>query len=308
MSLARRLGLTDVTGYVPAAFAVTAFALGVQGALVFEALTGSGYPPVGRAGLAWTSLIVLVASAVLHVPPDRALSAFETVWNPIASIGARRSVVLEPHPDGPGHHLDATPEAAGGTNGAGRVQRLSARVHSPLAAGPAVAPHETLPVTVEAEPEELAREITVTFEVHGPAKTRTLHREMRDTRLVEGLEFAGSGGFEVHVEIDHPDAEPVSQTLTGTVTTYREEIGHLFETLKERLAEDGLDVGPQSTPREVCEELGRVDAAEPDTLAELAVELEVALYGDDEIQRATYETVYTTLRSLDAPTPEEVPG
>jgi hypothetical protein len=301
VNLAQRLGWTRSSVYAPAAFAVTAFAVGVQTALVYQAAGGTGYPPTGRGALAWGTLVVLTASAILHVPPGPIGRALAGAWNELADATAERAVVLEPHPDA----RPAT-RSLGGTNGASEVSRLSARVHSPLAAGPEVAPDETLPVTVEAEPGDLARELEVTFEIHGPSRSRTVHRSMDGTRLVEGLAFEGTGRFQVRVGLEHPHAEPVGETLEGEVVPYREAIGQRFEALKGRLADHGLDVGPQSTPREVCEELGRVDAADPGDLADLAVELEIALYGDDPVERASYETVYTTLKTLDLPEREEV--
>lgn len=301
MTLARRLGLHDLPGYVPVAFVLTAFAIGAQAALLLQSFPGSGYPPPGQSVLAWTSLIIILASLALNTPLDPIKRGSKTLKSTLSRPFQRRSVMLEPHPDQPlrGGVVD-------GTNGEETMPRLSARIHSPLAAGPVIAPGETLPVTVEAEPESLGYELTVTFEVHGPARTHRFKRGMEGTRIVEGLVFEESGGFEVHVGLSHPDAENVGQTLAGRVASYREETARLFESLKERLAKAGLDVGPQSTPREVCQELQRANAADASTLAELAVELEIALYGDEEIQRSTYEAIFTTLQTVQAPSREGV--
>ncbi len=297
MSLAQRLGLPRLPGYVPAAFVATAFALGVHAALVLEALRGSGYPPDGRALATWSTLAVILASLLLHAPFERAASLAQSARRSLQDPFQRRAVILEPHPEAHAPPTVRRPEH----NGQPPAQRLSARIHSPLAAGPVVAPDETLPVTVEAEPEPLTEALSITFEVHGPEASRTVHRTMEGTRIVEGFQFKHAGGFEVHVRLEHPDADPVEQTLKGRVGPYREETARLFEALKERLAEPGLDVGPQSTPREVCNALGTIDAGDPANLADLAVELEVALYGDAPVERATYETVYTAIQGLSLP-------
>lgn len=300
MSLAKRIGLHQYTGYVPIVFVVTAFALGVQAALFWQAFSGLGYPPPGRGLLTWSTLAVLLASIVLHVPYEKPLSLIRRARHPVTGFLRRRAVILEPHPDAqsPEHALEAPQDHE-------PSQRLSVRVHSPLAAGPVVAPQETLPITVEAEPEPLAQELSVAFELHGPSTSRTVHRQMNGERLVEGFEFKQPGGFEIHVRLDHPDADPVGETLSGRVATYQEETARLFEALKERLSKAGLDVGPQSTPREICEALGTIDAADPATLAELAVELEIALYGDEAVERSTYENIHLSLEELNLSTVEE---
>ncbi len=295
MTLAQRLGLREAPGYVPLAFVVTAFAIGAQAALLLQSVTGAGYPPPGQSFLAWSSLIVIVASLLLNVPLDPLQRFMRRTLRLIRSPFQRRSVILEPHPDQPRVPI------VDGANGGDALPRLSARIHSPLAAGPVVAPNETLPVTVEAEPEALASELMVTFDVHGPIRTRRFTRQMQGTRIVEGVSFEEGGGFEVHVELSHPDAEDVAETLSGRVASYREETARLFESFKEGLAKAGFDVGPQSTPREVCQALQREKAADASTLADLAVELEVALYGDQEIQRSTYEVIYTALERVNVP-------
>lgn len=291
MSLAARLGWTDRRGYVPAAFALTAFALGVQIALVTEALGPQAYPPQGKTGLAWGSGIVLALSALLHVPWRTALGkAREALSGPEIP---RRAVHLAPR-----RHEEGFVEA-GTHNGhvEGVEADLKARVHSPLSAGPVVAPEEEIPVTIEAEPEELARELDVTITVDGPDGSRTTRHRMQGTQLEHTLAFAEPGEFTVRIELDHPSAQPVAKTLTGRVASYREEVARLFERLKEQAARAGLDVTAGSTPREVCREVRGVSQADPAELADLAVELEVALYGDDEVERSTYETVYTAISS-----------
>jgi hypothetical protein len=292
MNLAQRLGWTDRRLYVPAMFAVTAFALGVQIALVTEALGAAGYPPAGKEGLAWGSGLVLALSAVLHVPWSDVRAKLEGLGrSPIP----RRSVHLRPY--------DPAREATVGEpahNGDGEVDAdLKVRLHSPLSAGPAVAPGEELPIVVEAEPEQLARKLEVQITVRGPEGSRTVHERMPGTELEHVITFEETGPFTVRVEVDHPRADPVAKTLQGRVTTYDEEIGRLFEQLKEQAARAGLDVTPSSTPREVCQELRGRESADASQLADLAVELEVALYGDDEVDRATYETVHAAIAATD---------
>ncbi len=311
MSLADRWGLTEKSGYVPVAFTLIAFAAGVQVALIVQAIGSAGYPPEGKGTLAWLSLAVIAAAAILHVPLDRVSSRLASSGEALSNVGKRRAVVLEPYHAAPANG-PASVSSSQQTNGADTTPetapRLSARIHSPLAAGPVVAPDETIPVTIEAEPETLARELDVTLEIHGPGGSRQVHRQMDGTRIVEGVEFHEAGPFQIHVTLTHPKADDAAKTLEGRVASYREEVGRLFEALKERMTEAELDVGPQSTPREVCSELGRVDAADPQRLADLAVELEVALYGDQEIDRATYETVHTAIEALSLETREEVQG
>lgn len=302
MTLARRWNLTDIPGYTPIAFVVTAFVGGVQLALIIQAAGGAGYPPDGKSALAWGTLTVLGLSAILHVPLSSSSIDLSRVREAVSGLFGRRAVVLEPYfqPD-----TDGTPVSSSDqTNGEARPQpeevlpTLSARIHSPLSAGPVVAPGEPVDVTIEAEPAELAEELTVTVQTRGPGGSDEIGRPMEGTEMVHEVAFDESGSFEITVELTHPRADPVSKTLTGRVSSYREEVGRLFEELKERMASLDLDVGPQSTPREVCAELDRVDAASPDRLADLAVELEVALYGDEEIDRSTYETVHQALDAL----------
>lgn len=304
MTLAQRLELTERPGYVPAVFTVTAFAAGVQIALLVQALGGGGYPPAGKGTLFAVSLAVLGASAILHVP----IAKLDLSWltDRLSDLNERRSVVLAPADREPAVH--AAPASSSEQTNGGTPPRLSARVHSPLAAGPVVAPDEVIPITIEAEPESLAKDLEITLEIHAPSGTRTVERRMEGTRIVEGISFEQAGAFQVRVTLAHPKADNAAKTLEGRVASYREEVGRLFEALKETLATAQLDVGPQSTPREVVAELRRVDAADPSRLADLAVELEVSLYGDQEIDRATYETVHTAIDALSLERPEEVTG
>lgn len=310
MTLAKRTGLADVPGYTPVVFTLSAFAAGVQVALLVQAIGPSGYPPADRSTLAWITLAVLGGAAVLNVPLRRPSLDLSRVHEVLRRLGGRRAVVLEPYFDRDGASLSSSGEQ---TNGSATPEpeevlpTLSARVHSPLSAGPVVAPGETVPIAIEAEPEQLARDLTVTVEVHGPDGSTQTQRPMEGTQLTHEISFTSSGAFEIDVRLTHPRADPVSRTLTGRISSYREEVGRLFEELKETLAGTDIDVGPQSTPREVCAELDRIDAAGPDRLADLAVELEVALYGDQEIDRSTYETVHQALDALQLNT-QEVPG
>lgn len=291
MTLAHRLGLPDRKGYVPAAFALTAFALGVQIALVTEALGSQPYPPQGKTALAWISGLLLGASTVLHVPWKTAFAKLQDEW---ATEIPRRAVHLAPYheprpdPQPDREHPHNGHEPTSGT-------RLQARVHSPLSAGPVVAPGEELPLTIEAEPEQLARELEVTITVHGPSGSGTVHERMPGVQLEHPIVFAETGAFNVSIELSHPRAQPTSKTLRGRVIPYQEEIGRLFEQVKDRAERAGLEVGPDSTPRELCHQLRTMTDVDPGELADLAVELEVALYGDDEVDRSTYETVYEAI-------------
>lgn len=312
MTLASKLGWTDRRGYVPTAFAVTAFALGVQIALVFEALGPTSYPPPGKGTLAWSSGLILGVSAVLHVPWERLRSSWANARQTLESSRLpRRAVHLAPYyrsrPD-PGRD-ETSVDARTNGHPAAQAARLEARVHSPLSAGPVVAPGEEIEFTIEAEPEHLARELDVTIVVDGPTGSRSTRTGMSSTELTHTETFEEPGRFTVSIQLDHPNADPQSKTLAGRVATYREEIGRLFETLKDRAASKGLDVGPGSTPREVCRELRKLETVGPGDLADLAVELEVALYGDDEVDRSTYETVHAAITSthlLDDASPQEV--
>jgi hypothetical protein len=295
MTLAHDLGLPERKGYVPAAFAATAFALGVQIALVTEALGPAGYPPAGKASLAWGSALGLGISAVLHVPWRRIV---DDAREALGSDIPRRSVHLAPYhepspqpstPEGV-HNGHAPPEPE---NEVGA--RLQVRVHSPLSAGPAIAPGEDLPLVVEAEPEDLARELEVTIDVHGPSGSGTVHKRMPGTQLEHTVTFAEEGAFNVTIELSHPRAQPTSTTLRGRVAPYEAVVGDLFERVKDQATRAGLDVGPDSTPRELCRELRTLSDVDASQLADLAVELEVAMYGDEAVDRATYETVYEAI-------------
>lgn len=307
MSLAERYDLIDRTGYVPAVFAITAFALGVQIALVTEALAAANYPPAGKATLAWGSGLLLALSAVLHVPWRRVIDRGRQAV-PRSAI-PRRSVHLEPHdpmqeaPPQPQAHF---PDGHDATSAAD----LRVRVHSPLSAGPVVAPGEELPLTIEAEPEELARELEVAIALRGPDGSRTVHERVDGTQLEQTATFDEAGPFTVRVDVDHPRAEPATKTLRGRVAPYEEEVGRLFEHLKDEATDDGLAVSPGSTPREVCRELRTRTDADASQLADLAVELEVALYGDEDVDRGTYETIHAAIAAtglLEEAPAQEVP-
>lgn len=304
MSLAHRLGWPERTGYVPAAFAVTAFALGVQIALATEALGGGSYPPAGKAVLAWVSGLVLAASAVLHVPWSRGVAKLQDA---LGSEIPRRDVYLAPfHRPDPPPGADGGPEHAHNGHSPPSGAELRARVHSPLSAGPVVAPGEEVPLTIEAEPEELAQDLEVTITVQGPSGSGTVHEQGPGTQLEHPIVFAEPGAFTVSIELDHPRAQPAAKTIRGRVRPYREEVARLFEQLKESAVRTGLDVGPDSTPRELCRQLRSLPDVDPGSLADLAVELEVALYGDETVDRATYETVYAAASGtglLEDPTP-----
>lgn len=312
MTIAAKLGWTDQRGYVPTVFAVTAFALGVQIALVFEAFGPASYPPRGKSLLAWSSASILAASAVLHVPWEGLRASLADLKEAITSSRVpRRAVHLAPYyrsrPETVGEEVSMDAR----TNGHEQTQAptLEARVHSPLSAGPVVAPGEDVEFTIEAKPEHLARDLEVTVVVDGPTGTRSTQTGMPGTELTHTEAFDEPGEFTVTVQLDHPNADSQSKTLAGRVATYREEIGRLFEILKERAGAQGLDVGPGSTPREVCRELRKLETVDPGDLADLAVELEVALYGDDEVDRSTYETVHAAIAStrlLDDASPREV--
>lgn len=301
MSLARRLGLTELDGYVPAAFVVSAFAAGVQAALIVQAFGDASYPPIGKGTLAWSTLAVLGLSAVLHVPPGPLSEGVDRVRDRLAELNRRRHVILEPYLARSGNGpVSSSEQTNGGSSAEPReaLPTLEARVHSPITAAPVIAPGEPVPITIEAEPEVLAKDLTATVEVTGPQGSRTVERPMEGTEMTLEERFGTPGSFSITVRLTHPRSEAASKTLEGRVASYREEVGRLFEQLKERMMNAELDVGPQSTPREVCNELRRTDAAPPDELADLAVELEVSLYGDEEIDRSTYETVHQALQGL----------
>lgn len=312
-TLASRLGWAEHKAYVPIAFAVTAFALGVQLALITEAIGAGTYPPAGKTTLAWVSGLVLVVSAIMHVPWARVQQAVEgstkiLEGSPIPS----RSVHLAPYHETQFTQTLVPGDEAPANNGqadAGLGGEVTARVHSPLSAGPVVAPGEEMDFTIEAEPQELSHELDVQIEVHGPNGSRQMQVPMEGTQANHTLAFEDPGEFTVAIVLDHPRSEPVSKEIHGRVASYREEVGRLFETLKEQAAAAGLDVGPGSTPREVCHVLGEATEVKPTQLADLAVELEVALYGDEEVDRATYETVHGAIAStglLEAEPSQEV--
>lgn len=306
MTLARKIGLTDHGWYTPTAFVLGSFAIGVQVALLFEAAGPPSYPPVGKEPLAWASLGLLALLALLHLPPEedtlhRTRANLQRAWTkvtgPLSTLLARRQeLVLEP--------VDQPDASPGGSNGTGAeaqapvaqaAPRLKVRVHSPLAVGPVVAPEETLPIHVQAEPAELARELEVTFRVQETGTTRSTTTQMTGTDLVHTETFHDPGPLRVEVVVVHPQAQPARKVLEGRVATYREEVGRLFDELKATAMEAGMDVGPQSTPREVCQGLPALGNASYEDAEALRTHLEVALYGDDDVDRSTYEGIHTIL-------------
>lgn len=310
MTLADRLGLSERDWYPPAAFVTGSFAVGMQVALIWQALGPTPYPPPGKGILAWFSLGILVGLLALHLPSAEQTRA--RVSRIITRIQAR----LAQTGDQAGEPAQAPPSAAGGTNGEGtatdrapvqEASRLKIRVHSPLMVGPVVAPGETVPIQVHAEPEALARQLEVAFQVTHNATTWETTATMQGTDLVHDETFDEPGPFEIVVEARHPQSDPARKRIEGRVATYREEVGRLFDELKDRAREVGAEVGRQSTPREVCQHLPTIANASYDDAEALRTHLEVALYGDDAVDRATYEAIHTIIREVGLETdPEEV--
>lgn len=310
MTLAERVGLSDHDWYPPAAFVVGSFAVGMQLALIWQALGTTPYPPPGKELLAWGSLAILIGLAALQLPPSP--ETVDRVKARVAKLRDRLSEATQTPPE-----TDTGPRRTpGGTNGHAEAPqeppvqpaaRLKIRVHSPLMVGPVVAPGETVPIQVHAEPEELARQLEVTFEVTHNDQTRTATANMQGTDLVHTETFEDPGRFEIHVQAHHPKGQPASKRIEGRVATYREEVGRLFDQLKARAREAGANVGDQSTPREVCKHLTTIANASYDDAEALRTHLEVALYGDAGVDRATYEAIHTIIREVGLETdPEEV--
>lgn len=310
MTLADRLGLSDHGWYPPAAFVIGSFAVGMQLALIWQALGATPYPPPGKEILAWGSIVILAGLLVLQLPPSQATK--DRVSGVLASVRERLAEANRDDAEAPG----TPPAQPSGTNGHGTTPeapavqpaaRLKIRVHSPLMVGPVVAPGETVPVQVHAEPEELARQLEVTFEVTHNDQPRTTTANMQGTDLVHTETFEDPGPFEILVQARHPKSEPASKRIEGRVATYREEVGRLFDQLKARAREAGAQVGEQSTPREVCKHLTTIANASYDDAEALRTHLEVALYGDAGVDRATYEAIHTIIREVGLETdPEEV--
>lgn len=310
MTLADRLGLSDHGWYPPAAFVVGSFAVGMQLALIWQALGPTPYPPPGKEILAWGSLTILVGLVALQLPPSQA-----TKDRIAATLTGLRERLAEARRSD-AQAKETPPAQAAGTNGHGTTPeqppvqpaaRLKIRVHSPLMVGPVVAPGETVPVQVHAEPEELARQLKVTFQVTHNDQTRTATANMQGTDLVHTETFEDPGAFEILVQARHPKGDPASKRIEGRVATYREEVGRLFDQLKARTREAGAQVGEQSTPREVCKHLTTIANASYDDAEALRTHLEVALYGDAGVDRATYEAIHTIIREVGLETdPEEV--
>ncbi len=309
MTLADRLGLSDHDWYPPAAFVVGSFAVGMQLALIWQALGSTPYPPPGKGLLAWGSLLILVALIALQLPPsqqtrERVATAIDRFRERLAEAKASGEPDEEPGAAAAGTNGHANPPEEPAVQPAAR---LKIKVHSPLMVGPVVAPGETVPVQVHAEPEALARELEVTFQVTHNDRTRTATANMQGTDLVHTETFEEPGRFEILVQARHPKGQPASKRIEGRVATYREEVGRLFDQLKARAREAGAQVGDQSTPREVCKHLTTIANASYDDAEALRTHLEVALYGDAGVDRATYEAVHTIIREVGLETdPEEV--
>lgn len=310
MTLADRLGLSDHGWYPPTAFVVGSFAVGMQLALIWQALGPTPYPPPGKELLAWGSLALLVGLVALQLPPSQATR--DRLASTLAGLRERLAEARQTDAQG----QEAQPTQAAGTNGHPATSqgpavepaaRLKIRVHSPLMVGPVVAPGETVPVQVHAEPEELARQLKVSFQVTHNDQTRTATATMQGTDLVHTETFQDPGAFEILVQARHPKSQPASKRIEGRVATYREEVGRLFDQVKARAREAGAQVGQQSTPREVCKHLTTIANASYDDAEALRTHLEVALYGDAGVDRATYEAIHTIIREVGLETdPEEV--
>ncbi len=327
---ADRLGLSEIPGYTPAALLAIAFSAGVQLTLIIQAFGGASYPPNGQGLLFWSTALLLIGGLGLHVPWSQLSSSLDTDALAEAKPARHRQVLLAPAGQAPatsqapspapapanGHASKQAAEPLVQTQGSsaepatatqpapsGPAPKLKARIHSPLAKGPVVRPGEPVPFTIEAQPKELAEELEVTVSVKTDEGTRKSTAAMKDTTLVHTETFDQAGVFEIVITLEHPGAPPASQTIQGRVASYREEVGRIFEELKARCQKAGLAVGPHSTPREVCSELRTARSAKAEQLAELAIELEVALYGDKEIERHTYEAVYQAVQAIQLPSP-----
>lgn len=301
MTLAERFNLSDQRWYVPAAFVIASFAVGIQVALIWQAMGDASYPPQGKEALGWGSLSALVILAALHAPAsrqelDQTLQPLSNLWTHLQR--GRRILVLRRLEAQEGATNGTPPEAADEPLVQPAPQRLKVRIHSPLMVGPVVAPGESVPIQVRAEPAELAGDLSVTFRIEDAKGTRQTTGHMTGTDLVHTETFEAPGPFTVSVEVEHPEGQPASKTLEGRVASYREEVGRLFDRVREQAMAQGLDIGPQSTPREVCKALPTMANASYEDAQALRTHLEIALYGDGAVDRPTYEAIHTLLREV----------
>ncbi|MDX1610842.1 MAG: hypothetical protein R3185_00645, partial [Candidatus Thermoplasmatota archaeon] len=204
MTLAERTGLTQRRWYTPALLTILSFAAGIQVALAFQSLGPETYPPAGKEALAWTSWFLLAAAAVLHAPLTS--EPYQRLTAPLFNLAKRiqRATAPEPIPETPAPVETAGPQPAAEP---APTQRLKVRVHTPLMIAPVVAPGEAIPVTVTAEPEELAKELEITFAVEESKDARETTMAMRGTDLVHSETFQAPGPYTLEVRVHHPQAE-----------------------------------------------------------------------------------------------------
>lgn len=304
MTLADRTGLPGREWYVPAVFTLAAFAVGVQLTLAFQALGDVGYPGEGRAWLAWLSGLTLAVLVVAHIP-------FELLGRlDLAALRERlprREARVARLDDGDEEDAATAEPAPVQPSRETEARRLKVRVHSPLAMGPVIAPGEPLPITIQAEPEHLAPELEVTIEIVRGEERRSQTVTMTAPTVVHSETLDEEGPFELVVTVKHPHAPAATKTIAGRVTSYREEVGRLFDELKADAENAALDVASHSTPREVAQALARGKLIEARHVRELAASLETALYDDTAVERSTYETIHAILSQVTFETPEAAP-
>lgn len=299
----------------PLTIMVVAFCAGVQLALVFQLLLGTWTPDALPLQLA--TLALAVAGGWLLLSPERRAEA--DAW----FQGARqRAAAARPAPPPPTLQAPpppaparAPPKPAPPAQAPAKAKHVTApplpakpalgpvkmSLESPLARGPVWPPGEPIPITIQVrmagpgDPGDIDIELEVQ---HSKGKERA-RLPLKGSVAVVSQAVPSPGPFVITARAIREGQSVSESSVEGYASSYREEVGRRFEALKEACENAGLEVGAESTPREVRDALAHKFPNLRRNLDDLAGALEVALYSEEEVGRDTYEALVRALTELE---------
>lgn len=309
----------------PLLILVGAFCAGIQLALLLQMLGGNWAPEDLPMQLA--TFAVMVACAWLLLSPERrgqaeawlrgqrertAPSAEQAppppppvVREPAPAAAPMRSLPPPPMAKAapPATAAPAKPKPAPVAQAPARpaLAPVKMSLESPLARGPVWPPGEPIPITIQvrmAGPGEPG-DIDIEIEVQHSKGTQRARLPLKGSVAVVSQAVPSPGPFVITARAIR-EGGPVSETqVQGYASSYREEIGRRFDALKEACGAHGLEVGAESTPRELRDALAHKFPGLRKNLDELVGALEVALYSEEEVGRETYEALVRALTELE---------
>lgn len=314
---------------------VVAFCAGVQLALLFQMLLGAWTTDALPMQLA--TLAVAVAGGYMLMSPERRAEASAWLQAKRAALPApaakpppppeaappptppraRPEVSLrigappgQPLPPAPARAATMPPAAARAAPPPHQplapppkpeLAPVKMNLESPLVRGPVWPPGEPIPLTIQVKPAGPGDmgDVDVELELKHARGTERVRVPLKGNVAVLSQAVPSPGPFVLTARALR-DGQTVSEaSIEGYAASYREEIGRRFEALKKACERAGLEVGDDSTPREVREALAHRFPQMRPQLAELVLALEIALYSEEEVGRDTYESLVRALAELE---------